>query len=244
MPTTYLIRISAMKRPEFDSRKGLPLAEALKLLSDPELWRAYEQLRLQTTGKRMTSHSSFLARPSAATVAAARADNNLITEREATFHKLVQLFQDRIAAGELLTSAIEHPRRVVSLRIYPKPDLWRRLRLNLGNSSAEGDGLKLLDIRVMQAGEIAELAVPVQAIQPRRPAPVSDRELKRWYEDRRIAMTLASEVLSRADDLQAAKEMFGERVTNRRVEKLRRDEAPFEWTRRGRRRGWNKNLRK
>jgi hypothetical protein len=69
-----------------------------------------------------------------------------------------------------------------------------------------------------------------------KPAPpVSDRDLRTWYEKRVTELTASGEAPSGEADWEAARRQFPERVTRNRVRELRDQLAPREWKKQGRR---------
>jgi hypothetical protein len=71
---------------------------------------------------------------------------------------------------------------------------------------------------------------------PTKPArPVSDRDLRSWYEERVAALTAGGEASSGEADWQATKQQFPGRVTRNRQRQIRSEIAPADWKRQGRR---------
>jgi hypothetical protein len=69
----------------------------------------------------------------------------------------------------------------------------------------------------------------------KRPAPVSDRGLRSWYEERVAELTAGGGARSGQADWEAAKRQFPGRITRDRVRELRAQLAPSEWQKQGRR---------
>jgi hypothetical protein len=69
----------------------------------------------------------------------------------------------------------------------------------------------------------------------RRP-PVSDRDLRLWYEERVAELIAGGEASSGQADWEAAKLQFSGWITRSRVRELRDQLAPPEWQKQGRRR--------
>jgi hypothetical protein len=67
-----------------------------------------------------------------------------------------------------------------------------------------------------------------------RMAPVSDRDLRTWYQQRVRALTTRGETSSGEQDYVAAKQEFGERVTRARLRAVRKEVAPVQWRQQGR----------
>ena len=67
------------------------------------------------------------------------------------------------------------------------------------------------------------------------PPQVSERDLRRWYEQRAAELEACGQASSGEDDWEAAKEQFPDRVTRTRVRSIRDEYAPAEWTKQGRR---------
>jgi len=85
-----------------------------------------------------------------------------------------------------------------------------------------------------QAGDVGE-ATRGRQLLIGRPAPLSDRDLRRWYKRYVAALADCGESSSGEDDWKAAKQEFGGRVTRARVRKLREQYAPTSWKKQGRR---------
>lgn len=66
-------------------------------------------------------------------------------------------------------------------------------------------------------------------------APLADRQLRTWYEQRVRELTTRGEPSSGEQDYVAAKQEFGVRVTRARVRRLREELASEQWKQQGRR---------
>jgi hypothetical protein len=69
----------------------------------------------------------------------------------------------------------------------------------------------------------------------RRKAPVSDRELRSWYQNRVSELTAGGVTSSSEQDWGAAKREFSGRVTRARVRAIREEMTPEHWKKQGRR---------
>jgi hypothetical protein len=69
----------------------------------------------------------------------------------------------------------------------------------------------------------------------KRPHPVSDRDLRSWYDERVAALTAGGGAPSGQADWEAAKRQFPGRITRNRLRELRDQLAPPEWKKQGRR---------
>jgi integrase len=76
---------------------------------------------------------------------------------------------------------------------------------------------------------------PALSLSARGPAPVSSRDLHRWYEGRLAELMQRGETSSGEDDWGAAKQQFAGRVTRARVRAAREQFAPPGWKKQGRR---------
>ena len=131
-----------------ETESGRSLADAIEFWSDSELWRNFERLRQQTKGKGIVTSSKYLTAPLDSRATAADSDNRLIAERDGIHHQLIRQFMARLSSGDLAATGIEYPLKLDSKPIPIGSELWRHLRPNFTDSSAEGNGLKLIDIRV------------------------------------------------------------------------------------------------
>lgn len=69
----------------------------------------------------------------------------------------------------------------------------------------------------------------------RRKAPVSDRELRSWYQSRVSELTACGVTSSGEQDWEAAKREFSGRVTRDRLRAVRKEMTPEHWKKQGRR---------
>jgi hypothetical protein len=69
----------------------------------------------------------------------------------------------------------------------------------------------------------------------RRPVPLSDHDLRLWYEARVALLMERGETSSGEEDWKAAKRQFPERLTRTRVRAVRDQYAPVSWKKQGRR---------
>jgi integrase len=84
------------------------------------------------------------------------------------------------------------------------------------------------------AGE-ATCGRPVSRSLTKGPAPLSNRDLRLWYEGRVAELMRRGETSSGEDDWGAAKQEFAGRVTRARVRGVRERCAPVDWKKQGRR---------
>jgi hypothetical protein len=90
------------------------------------------------------------------------------------------------------------------------------------------------ELRSDAAGE-ATGGRPALRLSTRGPAPLSDRDLRLWYEGRVAELMQRGETSSGEDDWGVAKQQFAGRVTRARVRELREQFAPAGWKKQGRR---------
>jgi hypothetical protein len=72
-------------------------------------------------------------------------------------------------------------------------------------------------------------------------APLADRQLRTWYEQRVRELTTRGETSSGEQDWEAAKQEFQGRITRARVRALREELAPEHWRQQGRRSAWKES---
>jgi hypothetical protein len=82
----------------------------------------------------------------------------------------------------------------------------------------------------------AEATGPVRLLTPRAP-PLSQGDLRLWYEKRVSELTAQGEAASGEADWEAAKRQFSGRVTRTRLRAMRDQFAPVDWKKQGRRSG-------
>lgn len=105
-------------------------------------------------------------------------------------------------------------------------DLWRALVPDFDRSEASGTGHTIVGVLVFRE--------PLQRAQ-RSKARFALAAVRSWYEKRVKLFTKEGEVSSRDEDLEAAKQEFGSEIPRDIIRSLRRELAPPEWTRLGRR---------
>jgi hypothetical protein len=91
-------------------------------------------------------------------------------------------------------------------------------------------GQNLAQVSQAMMGGAAAIGLPTK---PARP--VSDRDLRSWYEERVAALTAGGEASSGEADWEATKRQFPGRVTRNRLRQIRSEIAPADWKRQGRR---------
>jgi hypothetical protein len=85
-------------------------------------------------------------------------DNALRLEREEIEARLLSAFLDKLRSGELVAIGVEAPLRATSRRIVIARHLWESLRPRFRSSWAEGDGLKIIRVEVLEASALASLS--------------------------------------------------------------------------------------
>lgn len=205
------------------SDEGETLREALARWGDPNLRAELEAIERVTRGRPHRSRSLHIEGRAAE---AWNEGNAVFGERDKHREALVRSFLDLLISGELIAKGIKFPRHFRSQRVRIEPALWRRLRLDFGNSSAQGDGLHIIDIRVFDR-------LPPGTSE--RPKPVSDRKLMDWY-DGYVRCCISENVVPTREEVAAAgQQHFGStQVTKERCHALRRgDQSPDIWKKRG-----------
>ena len=120
-----------------------------------------------------------------------------------------------INARELLEGNSEDPSYD---ELYTLSDTWNRLS---GERSGGSEG-------VAGADTLSELAV-------RGVTPLSDRDLRSWYEQRVQELTKWGKTASGEADWKAVRRQYPGRVTRARLRALRKIYAPADWKKLGRR---------
>jgi hypothetical protein len=160
--------------------------------------------------------------------AQAQHDNALIAQRGAAWSSLRRKFIAKLRCGEVTATGIKKPLTLTSKPIRIKPELWLCLTPNFTCSSAAGSGLELLNIRVFpnQSGSAAK--------SNKKLGPMA--EIRAWYSEYVSELMQRGKTSNREQDLEAARDKFGvARITNALVFDLRRELAPKDWQKRGRR---------
>ena len=138
-----------------------------------------------------------------------------------------------VSALDRLTSPVEL-RSVSKCRLAWKDvEFWRDDVIEVWpevSDAAEPNEAKC-EPRADAAGE----ATGVTRLPTRPPAPLSDRDLRRWYERRVAGLVERGEGSSNEKDWEAAKQELAGRVTRTRVRELREQLVPAGWKKQGRR---------
>ena len=143
--------------------------------------------------------------------------------RRLEFCLVQKLVRGRLIATGFSNTAVldEAPSRIVA-------DRWRVLVPDFIHSEATGHGTVVDGIFVFEPGAQAS---DVAEAQPR----FSQSELRAWYIARVHELQRGGLSSSRDSDLEAAKAAFHTRIPRDELRRLRRELAPLEWTRLGRR---------
>ena len=127
-----------------------------------------------------------------------------------------------VATGHAATDALDEPARTIAA------DRWRTLVPDFEKSSATGPGVVVGGVLVFQTR-------PKPAAAGAAPRQVAQRKLRVWY-IRWIQTNLADgKQPSREVEWAAARDALGTSVSRERLRELRRELAPEEWRRLGRR---------
>ena len=151
-----------------------------------------------------------------------------------------QLLDDlrrRLQRGDLIATARERP---TGPRIEVAPDAWQYLSPHFADDTAR-DGLGavvLFQVRVAEAAP-GQVSLPQDAMPPAvtanaDPRPVySVGTLRAWYMLRRSSWPATEQPPSEADDLAAASQHFGVKVSRDPFRAIRREMAPAAWKKSG-----------
>jgi len=175
------------------NRFGLSLRDALQSYTAPAEWEEWERLKKSVDGLVVVR-------------GAGRAENRLAAAHKRHWDRMVRAFQEKLASGELVATAIETPMRADSGRIKVSTALWPVLDLDFRNSMARGDGVTFRDVLVATAEETAAKYRPSDygrapqkgsgELWPGRPSFPKreiEKELKRRAEAGLLFATLAEE---------------------------------------------------
>ena len=209
-----------------DSAHGLPTWDALYHLVDPSTARLLHELdkHVQGLDARLLT---LKVPPSGWWTDEEKEQRQLLLQHQRVLRQLSNTLLAKLQSGELVaegfasTAPIDAPRRKVPA------ERWLDLNLDVINSRAHGEGVQISKLLVTTPG-------------PRHPrgqlpsARVSEAVLRDWYKNRQVQLVSAGATSSADEDFQAAKEMFGTKVSRERVRKLRRDFVPDDWKKRGR----------
>jgi hypothetical protein len=158
---------------------------------------------------------------------------------------LVEDFRARLTSGEGVVTGFQPP----SLKRVTIPaELCSELSLNFEDGVAKGGGYTFSHVRICKAVDsdrrgqmLTEVSQAMAAgtaqigLSTKPAAPVSDRDLRSWYERRVSELMARGEAASGEADWGAAKRQFSGRVTRIRLRTLRNQFAPPDWKKQGRR---------
>ena len=138
-----------------DEDEGLPLAEAVRTYSDPQLWEAYQSARVKLHSipprprwidSSREQREAWLDRYERA-LPAAHADLNT------AFQALAACFKPRLRRGELVATGTEWPVTMDSKPMVIPAHLWDVLVLDLDKGTVRAGGLLIVGVRVRPASE-------------------------------------------------------------------------------------------
>jgi hypothetical protein len=238
---------SRRKRPPpRDPNAGLALEEVPEHFFDQDKWNDFVS---NCGGREKALHRishpdpAFLEIAKQLTSADARAREE---ERASQLgQSLVEDFRARLTSGEGVVTGFQPP----SLKRETIPaELCSELSLNFEDGMAKGGGYTFSHVRIFKtvdsdrSGQVltevsqAMAAGTVQiGLSTKSAAPVSDRDLRSWYEKRVSELMARGEAASGEADWEAAKRQFSGRLTRIRLRKVRNQFAPADWKKQGRR---------
>lgn len=123
-----------------------PLKQAILVFSDTEDLDEYERAVAAALGKRAWSANPDISDP--ATVARARSDTRLVSERNHASRMLRLEFIKKLKRGELAAVGYVEPVAINSEQVEIPADKWNLLAPDFGNSKAVGAGLSISGVRV------------------------------------------------------------------------------------------------
>jgi hypothetical protein len=123
---------------------GETLNGAIEKFTEPNAWFAYCKLKSDADEvRRYVNHDGRTV--------IVRQPNPFANRLECSRQKIVADFSQALVEGKLIATAIEWPDGPLKVRIQVPGEKWPRLEFNFGDSSANGDGYRLIDIRVTPA---------------------------------------------------------------------------------------------
>lgn len=131
-----------------------------------------------------------------------------------------------VATGYSSTASSDEPAKLII------PDRWRVLKPDFETSEASSSGLVISGILVFKRRPVSETV-------PRKAPRFSAAEVRTWYERRVRAHEAAGTAPSREHDVEAARAEFGSTISRDFLRNLRRELAPEDWKRLGRRKSKN-----
>jgi hypothetical protein len=136
----------------------------------------------------------------------------------------------KLSAGTLFATGFSHAAPLDEPATRIAADRWRILTPDFDSSSAAAPGMIITGILVFEPNQ----ATAGRGENERRR--FSSAELKRWYVQHVEECTRSGLVPSREEESQEANRVFGRPIPREAVRSLRRQLAPAEWRRQGRRR--------
>ncbi len=162
---------------EKSDENGLPLFAAIRAYSDPAAWAELESLlsinvdpgdRSNWTPDDWGRYDFLIKLPLG--LAFSGSGSPAMPKIPVAWHRWTRLrtaFQRRLKSGELSATGFVSPLTIDAPRIVVPPDKWRILKLDFGNSTAYGEGLKVVSILVRHVTPAAVL--PTRRVVKRRP---------------------------------------------------------------------------
>jgi hypothetical protein len=127
-------------------RDGLSIIDAIEAFTEPTDWKKYCHLHSIAGNRRMVVYVMDPDRR-----ALARQHNEAIILLQKTWREILRAFALALYEGRLIASAIEWPDSPSKQRIQVPAEKWMRLSPIPNDSSARGDGYRLVDILVQPA---------------------------------------------------------------------------------------------
>ena len=237
--------------PPRDPNAGLALAEVPEHFFDQDKWIDF----VSSCGGRekalyRISHSDpallvFTRREVAKQLTSAGARAREEERVSQLCQSLVEDFRARLSSDEGVVTGFQPP----SLKRVTIPaELCSELNLNFKDGVATGGGYTFNHVRIFKSvdsdrggqglteGSQGVTAGTAQIEWSTKPAaPVSERNLRLWYEKRVLELMARGEAVSGEADWEAAKQQFSGRVTRIRLRQVRDQFAPAHWKKQDRR---------
>jgi hypothetical protein len=143
--------------------------------------------------------------------------------------RLRESLKRKLSDGELIATGFSDKQALDRPPARILPARWRTFELDMLSSAASSPGLNVTGILVFDPALLAQKALEA------RGSVFSQALARQWYVRRVSEHLQAGHIPSREQDYHDAQAHFGKRITREILRKLRKEIAPEDWVRRGRR---------
>ena len=198
----------------------MPLLAAIRHFSDLVAWTEFERLlELDASAEERAGwNASDWARHDFQVSLKLDVARQRLSEGLPAMHRWAQLrtaFRARLQSGELVATGYVKPVRVGDGRIAIPADKWRFLQPDFRNSSAVGEGLKIVDVLVREATGVSSTA--------------AETKCRHWLSSDPSAIVATVTPFNKGNVFHRARECFGHTLSRRAFDRAWSAAAPQDW---------------